>query len=108
MRVRRRSGLDGPVGGFLEPVQAHQRHGACTERADEQRVERAQPARMIGRRDGGLRIAGLPVETCAALQSGAQAALQQDILALIERFNPAVDGTKAVPSEYLEIVIIRD
>ena len=41
MRVRPRSGVDGRVGGFLEPAQAHQRHGACAEHAEEQRVERA-------------------------------------------------------------------
>ena len=35
------------------------------------------------------------------------AALRHDLLALIERFNRAVDGTMAVPSEVLEIVIIR-
>ena len=35
------------------------------------------------------------------------AALRHDLLALIERFNRAVDGSMAVPSEVLEIVIIR-
>ena len=67
MRVGAGGGLDGPLGRFLEPAQTHKRHGACAEHAEEQRVERAQPARMIGRRDGGLPIAGLPVETFAAL-----------------------------------------
>ena len=44
----------------------------------------------------------------AALDRPAQAALERDLLALIERFNRATDGTMVVPSEYLEVVITRD
>ena len=50
---------------------------------------------------------GPVLKTFAALQPEAQATLRHDLLALIERFNRAVDGSMAVPSEYLEIVIIR-
>ena len=42
MRVRARGGLDAPVGGFLELAEAHQRHRARAEHAEQQRVERAQ------------------------------------------------------------------
>jgi SAM-dependent methyltransferase len=34
-------------------------------------------------------------------------ALENDILELIGRFNRATDGTMAVPSEYLEVVVVR-
>lgn len=40
-----------------------------------------------------------------ALDSEGQAALESDILALIEEFNIANDGTMNVPSEYAEVVI---
>ncbi len=43
----------------------------------------------------------------AALQPPAQAALQNDVMALIERFNRSGDASMVVPSEYLEVVIIR-
>jgi SAM-dependent methyltransferase len=42
-----------------------------------------------------------------ALKPDAQAALQSDILALIATFNRSGDATMVVPSEYLEIVIVR-
>jgi ubiquinone/menaquinone biosynthesis C-methylase UbiE len=42
-----------------------------------------------------------------ALEASKQTALAQDIVALIERFNTATDGTMVVPSEYLEVVIVR-
>jgi SAM-dependent methyltransferase len=42
-----------------------------------------------------------------ALKPNAQAALQSDILALIGTFNRSGDATMVVPSEYLEIVIVR-
>jgi ubiquinone/menaquinone biosynthesis C-methylase UbiE len=50
---------------------------------------------------------GPVLKTFAALAPDAQAALQRDLMALIERFNRSGDGTMAVPSEYLEIVITR-
>jgi len=50
---------------------------------------------------------GPVLKTFGALQPDGQAALKQDLLALIGRFNRADDGTMAVPSEYLEIVIVR-
>ena len=46
-------------------------------------------------------------KTFAALDPAAQAALQRDLMALIDRFNRSRDGSMVVPSEYLEIVITR-
>jgi len=46
-------------------------------------------------------------KTFGALPPASQAALASDLLALIERFNRAKDGTMVVPSEYLEVVITR-
>lgn len=43
-----------------------------------------------------------------ALAPEGQLALSADILALIAEFNRATDGSMIVPSEYLEIVIIRN
>jgi SAM-dependent methyltransferase len=42
-----------------------------------------------------------------SLDPAAQAAFESDIMALIERFNRADDGTMVVPSEYLEVVITK-
>lgn len=39
-----------------------------------------------------------------ALPEAGQAALSQDLLALIARFNRATDGTMVVPSDYLEVI----
>jgi ubiquinone/menaquinone biosynthesis C-methylase UbiE len=50
---------------------------------------------------------GPVLKTFAALDSTAQAALQQDLLALIGQFNRSGDATMVVPSEYLEVVITR-
>ena len=50
---------------------------------------------------------GPVLKTFAALEPAAQAALQGDLMALIERFNRSGDGSMVVPSEYLEIVITR-
>ncbi len=50
---------------------------------------------------------GPVLKAFAALQPVAQAALERDLTALIERFNRAGDGSVVVPSEYLEIVIAR-
>jgi hypothetical protein len=40
-----------------------------------------------------------------ALPQPGKAALEEDFLALIARFNRAKDGTMVVPAEYLEVVI---
>ena len=40
-----------------------------------------------------------------ALDEGKQAALAEDLIGLIQRFNTATDGAMRVPSEYLEAVI---
>lgn len=43
----------------------------------------------------------------AALEPAAQAALTDDLVALIARFNRADDGSMVVPSEYLQVVVTR-
>ena len=43
----------------------------------------------------------------AALPPPAQAALENDLVALIERFNRSGDATMVVPSEYLEVVVVK-
>ena len=50
---------------------------------------------------------GPVLKTFAALEPAAQIALQRDLLALVDQFNRAEDGTMVVPSEYLEIVVTR-
>lgn len=47
------------------------------------------------------------LKTYGVLEPAAQAALTDDLFALIARFNDARDGRMVVPSEYLEIVITR-
>jgi ubiquinone/menaquinone biosynthesis C-methylase UbiE len=42
-----------------------------------------------------------------SLDPQAQAAFESDIMALIAQFNRAEDGTMVVPSEYLEVVIVK-
>ena len=51
---------------------------------------------------------GPVLKTFAALDPAAQAALDRDLLALIEHFNRSADASMVVPSEYLEIIITRD
>lgn len=50
---------------------------------------------------------GPVLKAFAAIDAQAQQALESDLLALIERFNRAGDGSMVVPSEYLEVVIDR-
>jgi ubiquinone/menaquinone biosynthesis C-methylase UbiE len=50
---------------------------------------------------------GPMLKAFAALDANAQAALTRDILALIGEFNRAGDGTMAVRSEYLEVVMTK-
>jgi ubiquinone/menaquinone biosynthesis C-methylase UbiE len=50
---------------------------------------------------------GPVLKTFAALAPPAQAALEHDLIGLVERLNSAGDGSMAVPSEYLEVVITR-
>lgn len=47
------------------------------------------------------------LKTYAALEPAGQAALTDDIFALIARFNRAADGAMVVPSEYVEVVVTR-
>ncbi|HKA71138.1 MAG TPA: methyltransferase domain-containing protein, partial [Xanthobacteraceae bacterium] len=51
---------------------------------------------------------GPVLKAFAALDADGQAALKRDLLALIDQFNRAEDGTMVVPSEYLEVVITRE
>jgi SAM-dependent methyltransferase len=50
---------------------------------------------------------GPMVRTFAALDEAGQAALSSDLIALMDAGNRATDGTLILPSEYLEIVIIK-
>ena len=47
------------------------------------------------------------LKTFAALPPPAQAALEDDLMSLIARFNRSGDGSMVVPSEYLEVVVTR-
>ena len=50
---------------------------------------------------------GPVLKTFAALPSPEQVALENDLMALMHKFNRASDGTLVVPSDYLETVIVR-
>lgn len=50
---------------------------------------------------------GPMLKAFAALPEEGRAALERDLLALIDRFNVARDGTMVVPSEYLEVVLAK-
>ena len=50
---------------------------------------------------------GPVLKAFAALDAAKQPALADDLLALIQRFNRAKDGTMVTPSEYLEVVITK-
>lgn len=50
---------------------------------------------------------GPMLKAFAALDEAGQRGLRNDVLALIAKMNRAEDGTMVVPSEYLEIVIVK-
>ena len=50
---------------------------------------------------------GPVLKAFAALDPEARKALETDLLALLDKFNVAKDGTLVVPSEYLEVVITK-
>lgn len=50
---------------------------------------------------------GPVLKAFAALEPDGQAALHNDLLALIARHNRSGDGTMVVPAQYLEVVITR-
>lgn len=50
---------------------------------------------------------GPMVKAFAALDEGNQRRLRDDLLALVAHMNGATDGTMALPSEYLEVVITK-
>ena len=64
------------------------------------------------RRSTGWRSSGPITGRCSRRSprstTPSSAALERDLLALIARFNRSGDGSMVVPSEYLEIVIVRD
>jgi ubiquinone/menaquinone biosynthesis C-methylase UbiE len=51
---------------------------------------------------------GPVLKAFAALDPESRQALEEDILALMARFNSVKDGTLVVPSEYLEVVISKN
>jgi ubiquinone/menaquinone biosynthesis C-methylase UbiE len=53
------------------------------------------------------RYYGPTMKSFEAVGEAGRAALQSDLLDLIARFNRADDGTMVVPSEYLEVVIVK-
>jgi ubiquinone/menaquinone biosynthesis C-methylase UbiE len=50
---------------------------------------------------------GPTLKAFGALDTAGQAALQRDMLALVDQFNRSGDGSMVVPSEYLEVVVTR-
>jgi hypothetical protein len=50
---------------------------------------------------------GPVLKTFGALDPQAQAALADDLFALVKRFDRSGDKTMVVPSEYLEVVVTR-
>ena len=50
---------------------------------------------------------GPTLKAFAALDEAGKEKLQADILALVGRFNRSGDGTMVVPSEYLEVVVVK-
>jgi ubiquinone/menaquinone biosynthesis C-methylase UbiE len=50
---------------------------------------------------------GPVLKTLATLDADKRRALETDLVALVERFNRAKDGTMVVPSEYLEVIVRR-
>jgi ubiquinone/menaquinone biosynthesis C-methylase UbiE len=51
---------------------------------------------------------GPVLKAFAALEPPAQAELERDLLAVIDRFNRDRDGAMVAPAEYLEVVVTRD
>jgi ubiquinone/menaquinone biosynthesis C-methylase UbiE len=50
---------------------------------------------------------GPMLKAFAALDANAQAGLRNDLLGVVGEFNRANDGSMAVPSEYLEVVVTK-
>jgi hypothetical protein len=50
---------------------------------------------------------GPMLKAFAALQTPAQSALHDDIMTLMARFNRSGDKTLVLPSEYLEVIVIK-
>jgi hypothetical protein len=50
---------------------------------------------------------GPVLKAFASLPETGQAALERDLLALIDRFNRSGDATMVTPSDYLEVVVSR-
>jgi len=50
---------------------------------------------------------GPVLKAFAAIDPPAREALEKDLLALLDRFNTATDGTLVAPGEYLEVIVTR-
>jgi ubiquinone/menaquinone biosynthesis C-methylase UbiE len=90
-----RAGLSELFGAQAASIEATQRHFVLRYRSAEHWL------------DVFKTYYGPVLKAFAALAPADQAALEQDILALIARFNRADDGAMVVPSEYLEVVVTR-
>ncbi len=51
---------------------------------------------------------GPVLKAFAAIDPPARAALEKDLLALLDRFNTATDGTLVAPGEYLEVIVTKN
>ena len=78
-----RGGLQGPFRRLLELAEADMRHGARPQHAEQQRIERAQMARMVGRSDRRMRIARL------GLDEGKRVVAEREVRAEVRRLFPA-------------------
>lgn len=101
------AGLESPIRWGTED----RLHGLFDDAIDEMRVERRtfafrypSPNAYI---DYWRRYYGPTMKAFEAVGVAGQAALEADLLGLIDRFNRVHDGTMIVPSEYLEVVMIR-
>ncbi|MBN9025383.1 MAG: class I SAM-dependent methyltransferase, partial [Rhizobiales bacterium] len=90
-----RSRIDEMFGGAARAIAAEPRQFVFRYRS---------PAHFL---DIFRRFYGPTLKAFGALDAAGQTALADDIAALIARFNKAEDGTLVVPSDYLEIVIIK-
>src|SRR5678815_639596 len=78
MRIGPIGSLDGPISGFRKLAETQQRYAACAEHAEEQRIERAKLARIVRRRNGCARIAGLRTNKCECVVAQGEVRTQLD------------------------------
>ena len=85
-------------GDLRQPMRpSRRRAGTSPSATNRRRISSTSSAPITGRR----------YKAFGAIDRAAQQKLQADILALIDKFNVAKDGTLVIPSEYLEIVITK-